>query len=85
MAAVKWDVDGKGGISVCPLTRWSTGQAFDSLCLLRVEFATTRDVFPKGDRAAQLVLTPRQAFDLAADLKRAAENLMKPTEGNRPQ
>ena len=75
---MRMDHDAEGRVQVAPLSAFGLLLAAESLCVLRVEFARTREQQLHGPPdAVQLVLTPVQARALAEGLSSAAAKALK--------
>jgi hypothetical protein len=79
------EFDAKGRMQVAPMSGFGLLVVAESLCVLRVEFARTREQQLIGPPdAVQLVLTPAQASTLAEALgTAAARTLSTPSEVTR--
>jgi len=76
------DLDAEGRMQVAPVSAFGLVLVADSLCVLRVEFARTRQQQLNGPpEAVQLVLTPLQAGALAEALSTVAARTLNPPPG----
>jgi hypothetical protein len=79
-----WTKNPDGSISVLPLVGWEIGPAMDMALIVRLELLNREDEFGKPTAAAQLIVTPHQAIELAQVLLRNAERILALKPEGRP-
>jgi hypothetical protein len=85
MSKLEWQIDEKGGLKVSPLLRWGTGHAYDSLCVVRLEYATSPETMGAGGESVQLIMPPKMALALSEQLRELAERVLAPGKQATPQ
>lgn len=70
------ELDENGGVVVRPVIGWTTSTVAGMNVFLRIRFAETPAEVETGGRQLQVILTPRQARDLAAELERQGARIM---------
>ena len=74
---MEWEIGPDGEVILCPLTGYAIQSAAGMAVLMRAEFLwqTPDGEFDKG--VIQLTLTPNQARQLAAEMRRAADDVRR--------
>ena len=81
---MKWDIDANGDVILCPVTGFHLAPAAESSVVARIEFARSAEQLRKGGEAVQFVFTPKQALQLAEDLRKTAEHILALPRRDKP-
>lgn len=79
-----WDADTEGNVIWRPIKAFHIAPVAETIVMARIECSPTPQELPSTAAAVQVGMTPRQALQLAEDLRKTAEHVLSLKSAGKP-